>query len=294
MKTGDIEPGTVFTFPLPNGLHGACRVVRGPAKDEPHHAGELLIAESRWVGDPKDVLESPDTTKLRKGSTSRTGLYWVKGNPPAKFVVAGVLPPTKAELLKKSQFPGVWDMFPNVAYRDFRLEHEPEVVAKEVEQDRRDSEQEAKETMDRFRATDRFDLAGVIPLGKPRSEREPAEVVRGFIVAMNQWEKESARVARRWGTQVAFASNKEPLGEIMRELCTAKDRPYGRLGNYSDPPEYDPELQEVVGTKLGKTKAEVEVTNRGTYYKTWVFLLRKEDGCWLIESKKADGHGRGL
>ena len=95
-------------------------------------------------------------------------------------------------------------------------------------------------------------------------------------------------------TSVGWANSYYGEGDTYRDewgvgwKSVPYETPYG-VGHYTEPPEYDSALQEVVGTKLGKRKAEVEVRNRGSFYKTWVFLLRKVDGAWLIDGRQADG-----
>ena len=44
-------PGTIFTFPLANGLHGACRVTRAPhGLETTNFADHMLVCATRWVG----------------------------------------------------------------------------------------------------------------------------------------------------------------------------------------------------------------------------------------------------
>jgi hypothetical protein len=227
-------PGAIFTFALANGLHGACRVIRGPSDLEAiNFAGHMLVSATPWVGktveELRAVLKAPDTKKTLKTAMG-VALYWMKDAPPPEFTAAGAIALPKGDLTKASRTTGPWSMFPNVVYGHWRKQNEPNAVAA----DRAASEEEGRRrqaaALEHLEKHDGIDLAGLVPLPKPKTEREPVEVLRGFIAAMNRWEAESERIFKQPDGALVTRFNRPAQELIFDEFCTPKDRKYGRLG----------------------------------------------------------------
>ena len=268
-------------------------MIRGPdATEAQSFAGHSLVCPTRFVGNAADALEHPDTKKLMKG----LAFYWVKGHPPNSFANAGVLPLPAKEPVRKSHFAAPWEMFPNVVFDAWRAQNDPEALATERAKNKEEGEQLAKKEGADLAARERIDLTRVVPFPKPKKEREPMDVVRGFIAAMHQWERECGRIDRKEGAAAALGINRPALQRIFDEFCTPKERKYGRLGSYSDPPEYDPADETILGVKpIGPRRAEVE-TERHTGLEKGRrdYVLLTKGGEWLIDSNKVRGGEPGI
>jgi hypothetical protein len=180
-----------------------------------------------------------------------TPIYWLPGRPPSRFEEAGVIAPPKSDAGKKSRTKSEWEILPYAVYQQWREEHEPEAL---------------------------------------EAEREPVEVVRGFIAAMSQWENECGRIDKQHGQGAALGINRESQDAVIAEFCTAKERKYGRLGSYSAPSEYDPASEEILRvTLVNPRRAEVETQQHAGYKQRVCYVLLKAKGCWLIDSCKRDG-----
>jgi hypothetical protein len=182
-------------------------------------------------------------------------------------------------------------MFPNVVYGHWRKQNEPNAVAA----DRAASEEEGRRrqaaALEHLEKHDGIDLAGLVPLPKPKTEREPVEVLRGFIAAMNRWEAESERIFKQPDGALVTRFNRPAQELIFDEFCTPKDRKYGRLGSFSMPPEYDPEHEEILEVRpVGPRRVEIETQRRSGGKGRIQYVLLKTNGMWLIDSKTVNGN----
>jgi hypothetical protein len=131
------------------------------------------------------------------------------------------------------------------------------------------------------------DLLADLP--KPRAEREPAEVLRGFIAAMHQWERECARIQEKEGGGLVVHFNQPSLAVIFDEFCTPRTRPYGRLGMFTIPPEHD--LHDAVGEvqPIEPRRVEIETVRPAPRAEQVHYVLLKVGGMWLVDSKTRNG-----
>lgn len=109
----------------------------------------------------------------------------------------------------------------------------------------------------------------------------PASVVRGLIIAMNQFEK-----------RAHFAKDNNAILDLMtdvyRRFCTDKKRPYGRNGSYSRPPEYDPATEKMVAMREVRAgRAEVMTRSDTQGQREILYVLAKKAGRWLVDSRKS-------
>jgi hypothetical protein len=286
MSSDTIEPGTVYIFRLENGLYGACRVIRGPSQVEAQSfAGHHLVCPTWFVGRADEALKHAATKKIMK--EARPGFFWVKGAPPSGFKNVGILKIGK-EPSRESHHSAPWAMFPNVVYRAWREREQPAAVEAERQRDKAESALAAKKAAAELAARERFNLSGVVPLKRPKAEREPAEVVTGFIAAMHQWEKECARIDKKAQPGASSGMAREALGVVFGEFCTPKERKYGRQGSYSMPPEYDLKNETITDVRLvSPRRAEVEARRAsGLDQGLRVYVLLKVKGAWLIDGNK--------
>lgn len=117
-------------------------------------------------------------------------------------------------------------------------------------------------------------------------------MVKGFIAAMHQWEKECNRIQKAHPNSPVTRLGLEAMQTVFDEFCTAKakDRKYGRFGSFSTPPEYNPRTQKVVEVRP-RTSRRVDVDTqeaRGFKRLLTYVVLKKLDG-WRIDSRKGDG-----
>jgi hypothetical protein len=295
MSSEPIAPGTIYVFRLENGLYGACRVIRTPSDAEAQSfAGHHLVCPTWFVGEAGDALKHADKKKVLK--QLGPGFFWVKGAAPASFKNVGLMAPSKKEPLRQSHHSAPWAMFPNVVYSAWREREQPETVAAEREQSKVDSALAQKKASAELAQRERFDLSQVVPLAKPKAEREPAEVVTGFIAAMHQWEKECARIDKKAQPGASHGMARQALGVVFSEFCTPKERKYGRQGSYSTPPEYDLRNETITSVRVvGPRRAEVETRRAsGLNQGVTVYILLKAKGAWLIDSHKVRGGEPGI
>jgi len=286
-----LQPGTVYTFGLQNGLCGACRVLRLPEKDERTYQGHTLVYATKWVGDLPLDLKHGD---LRKTLRDRTGpkLFWVKGEPPSGFAEAGMVTVRKSEQSKSCRSQAPWGIFPNVTFAVWESEHRPESRDQTIRAENKKTKASQEKLLVELKANETIDLTGLVPLTKPMSEREPEAIVKGFIAAMHRWEKESARVARKWkDTAPITRFNRDAQKQIFDEFCTPKERKHGRQGAFSEPPEYSPRNEKIVAVRsCSPRRVEVDTRERAGLKRLNTYVLLRKKKVWLIDSKKSNGN----
>lgn len=113
----------------------------------------------------------------------------------------------------------------------------------------------------------------------------PESVVYGFILAMHDWEAAAAKLDKSKRTEADKRRELKSMNQIFARYCTLKKRPYGRLGSYQIPPEYDPKEALIDVTYKTKTRAELTTRSKkeGCDY---LYVVLKKDGAWRIDSKK--------
>lgn len=110
---------------------------------------------------------------------------------------------------------------------------------------------------------------------------DPAAVVRGLIIGMNQFEE-----------RAHFAKDNDAIldlvTDVYRHFCTDKKRPYGRNGSYSRPPEYDPATEKLVESlEVRAGRAEVMTRSDTQGQREILYGLAKKAGRWLVDSRKS-------
>ena len=283
--------GAVYSFPLPNGLHSACRIIRLASDnpdDQSRFPGHILLSNTSWFGQPPPTLKDPGIKKLLK-TKKRDNFIWLPLPLPDEFSYMGLIKTPAAELAIKCNCRTEWDSIRNGAYWHWRNQNEPEAFAAECEATKQAAIQAQQAALAQALQNERIDLDGFVPLPKPKTEREPVEVLQGFIAAMNQWEKESARVSDAVPNFV-FKLNKEPQQLVFDEFCTPKERKHGRLGSFTRPPEYDLQKERVLNVrKVSQQRVEITTERQDEILYTFVYVLLKQDGMWLIDNKKCNG-----
>lgn len=125
------------------------------------------------------------------------------------------------------------------------------------------------------------------------SHDQPEARLRLFIEAMEKWESESWR-AMKQAERAPFPNNyegpaRQRLITIFQEFCTPKKRAYGRVDNLSlaHPSDYC-SAKLVLTTRQSSSRRVVFVVTsaRRGWGSQWVFVLLKQGGRWLLDSKK--------
>jgi hypothetical protein len=286
-----LEPGTVLVFPLCNGMHGACRVLRHESANNEEFKGVAALAyATQWVGDAEPDLKDPALRKVLRTPRGPV-IYWIRGPLPTTFTPVGSLGVRKAEANKSTNSTSVWDIFPNVVFSTWAEANDRAALDRSLAKEKEEHARKIEPRLQAYEdAGETIDLAGVLHPGSNKTDREPEDVVRSFIVAMNRWENESARIFDAWEiTPEHF--NREAQEQVFNEFCTPKKRKYGRLGSFQQPPEYDPVLEDVMDSRtVSKSRVEVDTVRREMNTKTnYTYVLLKKGGAWLIDSLKREG-----
>ena len=125
-------------------------------------------------------------------------------------------------------------------------------------------------------------------------DQAPASVVRGFILAMNRWEAESAKhhKAAVGSTESAWDDIKAAQALVFDRFCTVKARPYGRQGSFQQPPEYQPSETLVQIDNKDNKRAELitrDAPGAPLRYE-YLYVLQKKREGWRIDVKKKRIH----
>ena len=121
----------------------------------------------------------------------------------------------------------------------------------------------------------------------------PESVVTAFIASMNAWEINANRISRS-GDGDHWPEIHRTQALVFDRFCTPTTRPRGRAGSFRNPPEYDPERERVLGSRLHGAKHAFVETDReevleGGRYRYVLHLL---DGRWLIDNVKVERDGK--
>lgn len=127
--------------------------------------------------------------------------------------------------------------------------------------------------------------------------KEPSQVVADFIQAMHEWELASwaARHAcRDSGDPSSYqAGVAEACDLVFGAHCTSKDRPHGRQGSFSKPPEYDPAREVIGATSIDGDAATVDTTREAVLGGgNFRYVLHLVGGNWLIDNLKVERDGK--
>lgn len=117
----------------------------------------------------------------------------------------------------------------------------------------------------------------------------PEKVLRGFILAMNRWEARAHELDEAAERALTTANQQVMLEmqQVFDTYCTPIARPYGRLGSYQIPPEYQPTESLIAISLVDTRRAELVTRGRhGTSEREYLYVALKKKGRWLIESKK--------
>jgi hypothetical protein len=132
----------------------------------------------------------------------------------------------------------------------------------------------------------------------PKIHTDPTEVVKAFMVEMHLWEIASHK-ARRDASSSSDPSSYQPgvleaMQRVFERYCTPKERNHGRLGSFTNPPEYQPLHEKIMDSKFESPLRACVTTIRETGFREHrMYILLKSWGRWFIDSAKTqDDEGR--
>src|SRR5262245_20164480 len=86
------------------------------------------------------------------------------------------------------------------------------------------------------------------------SHSDAVEVVRAFIARMHEWElaaNAASKAARKTDNPTSYQRPiLASMNTVFAKWCTPKERKHGRLGAFSNPPEYQPNHEPVLKVVL--------------------------------------------
>jgi hypothetical protein len=137
---------------------------------------------------------------------------------------------------------------------------------------------------------------GKVGIGRMGATAAEAEsVVVAFIREMNEWERtawrarRAARDTERPDSYLADAA--ASLQRLFGEFCTPRERPHGRLGSFQHPPEYEPDSERMVASRIEGRRAMVDTDREAALGAGRLrYTLHRRGDRWLIDNvKRLDG-----
>jgi hypothetical protein len=130
-----------------------------------------------------------------------------------------------------------------------------------------------------------------VRMAEAEPTKTPRDVLIDFITAMHKWETESwerMRRTRHDANPFSYQSGVlQRMNDIFARFCTTKDRPYGRKGSFSHPPEYDPTTEQILEiVEESPRRVSIQTQQRTGFRNRCQYVLLKEGGEWRIDNKK--------
>lgn len=118
----------------------------------------------------------------------------------------------------------------------------------------------------------------------------PEDVFTRFSTAMYEWNALSLELKKNAGMddQQKFDVRKERLDSIFAEYVTARKRPNGRQAGYNfrNPPEYNPETNEILLVETDGKKAFIDVQETDGFNRKLRYTLQYKDDEWRIDKRE--------
>jgi hypothetical protein len=113
----------------------------------------------------------------------------------------------------------------------------------------------------------------------------PEATLYGFIVAMNRWEGEAARLSKS-RSQKASEQLLDTMQAVFDAYCTPRPRPFGRNGSFNVPPEYNPQEEALLERVLERSNRAILITRNKRLLRENRYVALKRGGKWLLDNKK--------
>jgi hypothetical protein len=115
---------------------------------------------------------------------------------------------------------------------------------------------------------------------------EPEDVLRAFWTAMCAWERrawQSFKTARQVDLNVAALSAERAA--IIGEHCTPKPRVYSGPLSCGDPPQYDPDTEDVLEVvQETARRVAIHTQQRVGFKNRRKFIMLKQGDRWLLDN----------
>ncbi len=118
----------------------------------------------------------------------------------------------------------------------------------------------------------------------------PENTLKEFIQRMNAWEIWAHKNSPKNPTHDEYDKFNKELNhrpqQIYADLCTPKDRPYGRQGMYQNPPEYQMTEEIIKVIECSERRIEIITQELEGFQNKNKYVLLKKQNRWLIDNKK--------
>lgn len=121
--------------------------------------------------------------------------------------------------------------------------------------------------------------------------QSPAGTLKQFISEMNAWEiwaKEHDPIdptEEEWRTFKKICNAK--LDAIYGKFCTPKKRPFRRQCDFRDPPEYQPDHEEILEVNtISSSRVEIITQEKSGLENMNKYVFLKRNGKWLLDNKQ--------
>jgi len=121
----------------------------------------------------------------------------------------------------------------------------------------------------------------------------PARVLRRFIKAMNEWERQcwkeyTESKMKKIDPLIQHKRFQQRQEKIFARYCTPKKRLIvGRFGSFRNPPEYDPETEILLKVDEISKWRVIIYTQQGTGFRNKCrYVLLRKGSRWLIDNKR--------
>jgi hypothetical protein len=119
----------------------------------------------------------------------------------------------------------------------------------------------------------------------------PAETLKQFISEMNAWEIWAKEHDPRDATEEEWQAFKNicnaKLDAIFDKFCTPKKRPFRRQCDFRDPPEYQPDQEDILEVNtISFSRAEIITQEKSGLESRNKYVVLKRNGIWLLDNKQ--------
>ncbi|OCG16560.1 hypothetical protein A9G09_02875 [Gilliamella sp. wkB292] len=113
-------------------------------------------------------------------------------------------------------------------------------------------------------------------------------VLKNFIIAMNNWEKHYYPLVKNGSSEEVRLSMINDLNCIFNKFCTKKERKYGRQVSLGcgNPPEYSPDEKFLKTEELKNTKIVIYTQEQKGVKDQFRYTLHFKNHEWLIDKKE--------
>jgi hypothetical protein len=123
---------------------------------------------------------------------------------------------------------------------------------------------------------------------------EPVDVLRAFWTAMCEWERRAFRFSQMTPlTRENVAPLANERAAIVAEYCTPKKRVNSEPFSCGDPPQYDPDNEDVLEVVAeGPRRVVVHTQQRAGFQDRRKYVVLRRENRWFIDSWQSLSNGK--